>query len=165
MTNLTNVVEKANELNNDKDTVLREIKRVASIKCRHKKLKGHENYEQKMIEILAEEQLLKEVRDYLSEKKVTFTTMNDEQIKELTYEETIRAIKSIQSRKCNNQYDEAIYNECIEMEKKLLAHKQTVKKEENVVTKANINDIINLVENVDEIDKDKILEMLRQLKK
>lgn len=155
----------------DVEAVKKELKRIQSVKCRLKKMKHMPDYTEKMKDIVAEEQALKEVRDYMAPKRVTFTTMTEEQIKELNYEETIRAIKSVQSKKCNSQYltdnieTNVEYQEAVKLERMLLAHKETVKPvEDTVVKKSAIVDLIEHVENLDpKVDKDYIVDLLKGL--
>jgi hypothetical protein len=153
------------------DDVKAELKRVQSVKCRLKKQKSLSTYEQKMTETVSYEQALKEVRDMLEPKSVTFTSMTEEQIKELNYDETIRAIKSVQSKKCNTQYltdnieTNVEYQQALKQETLLLEHKKTVKPiEDTVVKKSSINDLIELFENMDEkIDRDYVVNQLKGL--
>jgi len=147
-----------------------ELKRIQSIKCRLKKQKVRADYEVEMAKVVAQEQALKEAREYLEPKKTTFTTMSAEDIALLTYDETIRAIKSVQSKKCNSQYltenieDNAEYQDAIRLEKMLLEHKKLVKPiEDTVVKKSQVNDLIHQLENVDEMSKDEIVERLKEL--
>jgi len=164
---MTNVSKKATELKNDINAVKIELKRLQSIKCRLSKQKARKDYESKMTEVLKEEQLLKEVRNYLEPKKVTVTTMTLEQIKELTYDETIKAIKSIQTKKCLSQYDTDLteYDKAVEIEELLKKHRDSNRPlNDNVVSKNTINDLINNVEQQEQkIDKDWILEQLKKL--
>ncbi|MNU34892.1 hypothetical protein D3C71_234790 [compost metagenome] len=153
------------------DDVKAELKRIQSVKCRLKKQKSLPSYESKMAETVSYEQALKEVRDMLEPKSVTFTNMTEEQIKELNYDETIRAIKSIQSKKCNTQYltenvDENVeYQAALNQERLLLEHKKNVKPiEDTVVKKSEINDLIELFSNMEQkIDKDYVIEQLKGL--
>lgn len=171
MTNLTKIAEKAAELDFDLEKVKLGLKRVQSAKCRLKKMKEKPSYETEMREVLAEEQLLKEVRDYIEPKKVTVTTMTLEQIQALTYDETVKAIKSIQSKKCLSQFatknieDNVEYQEACRIEEMLKEHRKTVKPiEDNVVKKSNINDLIEQLSNQEStIDKEYILEQLKNL--
>ena len=57
--NVKEVELKAVELGQDMDTLKRELKRVASVKCRLLKQKGRPDYELALEEVLKEEQLLK----------------------------------------------------------------------------------------------------------
>lgn len=149
------------------EDVKKQLKSIQSIKCRLIKQKDRVDYEQEFAKITLKEQIIKEVRAYMEPKKVTVTTMSKEQISVLTFDATVKAIKSIQSKKCNEQYnsDKTEYNKAIEIEQILLDHKATVKPvEDTLVQKSKINDLIDEVENLDtKIDKDWILEQLRNL--
>lgn len=166
---LKEVVEKAKEFETVED-VKNELKRLQSVKCRLKKQKALADYESKMTQVLKEEQLIKEVRDYMEPKKMTVTTMSAEDISLLNHDETIKAIKSIQSKKCNEQYvtsnplDNKEYVKALEIEKMLLEHKKLVKPiEETVVKKSSINDLIEHLENVNEMSKEELIEKMKEL--
>lgn len=168
---LKNVQEKAQELGFDIEKVKSEIRRVQSVKCRLLKQKAKPTYETEMTQIIKEEQLLKEVRSHIEPRKITATTMTSEDIALLNFDETIKAIKSIQSKKCNTQYltenvDENIeYQDAIRIEKLLLEHKKTVKPiEDTVVKKSDINELIQHLENQQEnVSKEYIIEKLKEL--
>ena len=103
--NVIEVEKKALELGQDLDVVKKELKRVASVKCRLLKQKGRPDYEMVLEEVLKEEQLLKEVRTYITGSKKTVTTFVQEDVDQLTYDETVKALKSIQSKKSlHNSY-------------------------------------------------------------
>jgi hypothetical protein len=152
---------------NDLEEVKKAIRSVQSVKSRLQKQKGRSDYESEFSKVVLKEQLLKEVRSYMEPKKVTVTTMSPEQISVLTFDETMKAIKSIQSKKSNEQYndDQTEYNKAVQIEQWLLEHKKLVKPvDETVVKKSEINDLIDQVENMDEkISKTWILEQLRKL--
>lgn len=167
---LTQVAEVAKKFNGDLEAVKRELKRVASVKCRLKKQKAKPTYEQEMREVLAEYQLLKEVRDYLAPKKLTVTQMTADDIAKLTYDETVKAIKSIQSKKCNTQYltdrieDNVEYQEAVRIEEMLKAHREKIKPLENAVSKHSINEVVQHIENLeDKVDKEYVIELLKKL--
>lgn len=154
----------------DVEEVKLELKRIQSIKCRLKKQKAKKTYEAEMTEVVKYEQALKEVRDYFEPKKTTVTTMTEKDIVLLNYEETMKAIKSIQSKKCNTQYLEVDisknveYQHACKIEQLLLEHKKTVKPiEDTVVKKSAINDLIANLESANAVDKDKILNDLKKL--
>lgn len=154
----------------DVEEVKKELKRVQSVKCRLKKQKARADYETEMQKVIAQEQALKEVREYFEPKKVTVTTMTAEDIAKLNYDETMKAIKSIQSKKCNSQYNSpdpetnTEYQEALRIEKMLKEHKEVVKPiEETVVKKSDINNIIHQIENQQEdVSKEYLLELLKQ---
>ena len=102
-----------------------------------------------MTKILQKEQLLKEVRDYFEPKTIPVPKMTPKDIELLDYDETLKAIKSIQSKKCNVQHlteninDNEEYKKACQIEKWLLEHKENIKPiEETVVRKSEINNLI-----------------------
>lgn len=164
---LTNVKEKAIEMEMDLEKVKVELKRLQSIKCRLRKQKARKDYEAKMTEVLRQEQLLKEVRDYIEPKKLTVTTMTAEQIAELDYEETVRAIKSIQSKKCLTQYeeDQVEYNKACAIETVLKEHRSKLQPgQQQLVRKSDINTLLESIQNQDNVDKSWLMEQLEALK-
>jgi hypothetical protein len=120
-----------------------------------------------MTKVLQKEQMLKEVRQLLEPKELTVTTMSAEQIAKLDYAETVRAIKSIQSKKCLNKFqpNSPAFKSACEIELLLIAHRKTVA--EVPVEQVRKSDIINLIEdlqNLSDADKLQILQdRLQQL--
>jgi len=167
MKNIQQVAEKFEDV----EQVKKEIKRIQSIKCRLKKQKFREDYETEMTKIVQQEQILKEVREFFEPKKLTVTTMTLEDIKLLDYDETQKAIKSIQSKKCNSQFNEVNlelnveYQEAVRIEKMLQEHKLTVKPiTDKVVRKSTVNELIHQIENQQEdVSKEYLLEQLKSL--
>ena len=165
---MNNVEMKAQELNNDMNEVKRELKRVASIKSRLKRQQGKSTYETEMNEVLKYEELLKEVRSYLGDgggKSVPQYTEEDVQV--LSYDETIRAIKSIQSKKSLSKWltpiegDNDEYRNACRVESLLRSHKETLQPSGgNSVSKSDIQTIVDMS---GELSKDEIVEMLRNL--
>lgn len=164
-TNLKKVQDVVDFYNGNIEEMKQELKNVQSRKCRQKKFKNRENYEVEMTTILKEEQLLKEAISYVEPKRVFVTKMTDEQIESLNYDETIKAIKSIQSKKCNTQFDKVEYEKACEIELKLLQHKKEVKPvEETVVKKSQIDTLIEEIESLENVSKDYMIEMLKKMK-
>lgn len=170
MINLKEVEKKAQELDNDLLKVSKELKRIQSVKCRLKKMKGRSDYEAQMKNVLAEEQLLKEVRQLLDPKEKPVTMYEQEDIDKLDYDETIKAIRSIQSKKTLSRWlttedgnnDE--YKNACRIEKMLLEHKVTVKPVEDAyVRKSDLMTVIETIESSGNISQDRILEMLKSL--
>lgn len=168
---LKNVELKAKEFEGVEEA-RKALKAIQSRKCRFKKQKAREDYEVVMAQILEEEQLLKEVVAYFEPKKTFVTTMTQEDIDALSYEETLKAIKSIQSKKCNSQYDEGAftdensdYNKACRIEEMLKAHKEEVAPvDDTVVKKSKIQNLIRHVENQDtKITRKYVLELLNEL--
>ena len=153
------------------EEVKKALRSIQSRKSRLKKQKSRKDYEELMTEILQQEQLLKEVRDYFEPKAIPVPKMTKSDIELLDYEETIRAIKSIQSKKCLVQHaterieDNEEYKKACEIEKMLLEHKKKIKPiEETVVRKSDINDLINHLQNQEEkISTDYVISLLKEL--
>ncbi len=167
---LKSVEAKAVELGNDLELVKKELKRVASVKCRLLKQKFSPNYEEKMEEVLKEEQLLKEVRSYIVGSKKTVTTFDQADVDSLTYDETVKALRSIQSKKSltrwltPNEGDNDEFRSAVRIESMLKEHMKSVKPiEDNTVRKSDIQSVIDTIESTGKISTEKILEMLRDL--
>lgn len=167
---LKNVEMKAVELNHDIEMVKKELKRVASVKCRLLKQKGLPNYEEKLEAVLKEEQLLKEVRTYIVGSKKTVTTFEQADVDQLTYDETVKAVKSIQSKKALTRWltDEEGNNDefrsACRIEEMLKQHLATVKPiEDNTIRKSDLQNVIDTIEMTGSISTEKILEMLKAL--
>lgn len=153
------------------EEVKKAIRSLQSQKSRLKKQKGRSDYDELMTEILQKEQLLKEVREYFEPKSIPVTKMTKEDIELLNYEETLRAIKSIQSKKCLVQHatpnieDNEEYKKACEIERMLLEHKKNIKPiEETVVRKSDINDLIDHLQNQDaKIETKYVISLLEKL--
>lgn len=170
MTNLTQVQSIAEKFENDILKINQELKRIQSIKCRLKKQKGKSSYETEMTETIKYEQILKEARQLIEPKSKTVTTFEKEDIENLDYDETIKAIKSIQSKKTLTRWltttecDNDEYRNAVRIEKMLLEHKDNIKPiEETVVRKTDLMTIIETIESSGKLSQDKILEMLKSL--
>src|SRR5574343_1895004 len=98
---LKNIQELAEKFD-DVEKVRIELKRVQSAKCRLLKQKARKDYDDEMRKILDYEQALKEVRSYFEPKDKPVTAYEKDDIEKLNYDETMKAIKSIQSKKCNS---------------------------------------------------------------
>lgn len=170
MTNLKMVEEKALELGNDVLKVQSELKRIQSVKCRLKKQKGKSTYQAEMEAVLAEEQLLKEVRQLLNPKEKSVTMFEQDDVENLDYDETVKAIKSIQSKKTLTRWltpeegnNDEFRNAC-RIEKMLLEHKAQIKPiDETTIRKTDLETIIETIESSGELSTDRIVEMLKGL--
>ncbi len=164
---MNSVELKAQELNNDMNEVKRELKRVASVKSRLKRQRGKSTYEQEMNEVLQYEELLKDVRSHLTSKGKSVPQYTEEDIQVLTYDETIRAIKSIQSKKSLSKWltsvegDNDEYRNACRVEDLLRAHKETL--QPSGMNSVSKSDIQSIIDNSGELSKDDIVEMLRNL--
>ena len=164
-------IEKLAKKFKDVEEVKKAIRSIQSRKSRLKKQKKRKDYEQLMTELLKEEQILKEVRDYFQPKKKPVTQMNKADIQLLNYDETIRAIKSIQSKKCLVQHatedlkNNTEYQKACEIERMLLEHKKQIKPiEQTVVKKSDINNLIDHLQNQNtKIETKYIVKLLEDL--
>lgn len=157
---------KAKEFENV-DEVVKALRNVQTKKSRLSQQKSRKDYEIKMTQLLQEEQLLKEVKNYFEPKKTFVTHMTQSDIEKLNFDETMKAIKSIQSKKCNTQWlenNEDFENAC-KIEEMLLEHKKNVKPiEENVVKKSTIQNLINHIQKQEtKISKEYIIELLEKV--
>ena len=166
-------IEKVAKSYDNVEEVKKAIRSLQSRKSRLKKQKSREDYEELMTEILQQEQLLKEVRDYFEPKTIPVTKMTKSDIELLNYDETQKAIKSIQSKKCNSQHltenieDNEEYKKACQIEKWLLEHKQNIKPiEDTVVRKSDINDLIEHLQKQEEkISTEYVISLLEELLK
>ncbi len=164
-------IEKVAKSFSDVEEVKKAIRSLQSRKSRLKKQKSRKDYEKLMTEILQQEQLLKEVRDYFEPKRKPVPEMTKADIELLNYEETLKAIKSIQSKKCNVQHltddinDNEEYKKACQIEEWLLEHKKNIRPiEETVVRKSDINSLINHLENQEEkISTQYVISLLEEL--
>lgn len=167
MTDLRMIEKKADELGRDMETVIKEIKRVQSAKCRLKKFKGRSDYDAKMTKILQEEEVLKEVRQLLDPKEKPVTMYTEEDVKMLDFDETVKALKSIQSKKCLTKYDpdnQEGYEKACEIEAWLNEHKKSVKPVDTAyIRRTDLQTVIDTIKETGDIKVETILEMLENL--
>jgi hypothetical protein len=170
MVELKRVEAKAKELNNDLEVVSKELKRVQSIKCRLKKQKGKANYEAQMVEVLKEEQLLKEVRQLLDPKEKPVTMYTQEDVDMLDYDEVVKAIRSIQSKKTLSRWltpiegDNDEYRNACKIEAMLIERRNNTKPvDDEYVRKTDLQTIIDTIESSGKLSQDKIVELLKGL--
>lgn len=164
-------IEKIAKSFKDVEEVKKAIRSVQSQKSRLKKQKGRKDYDEKMTEILQQEQILKEVRDYFEPKTIPVTQMTQKDIELLTWDETQKAIKSIQSKKCNTQHltknieDNEEYKKACQIEKWLQEHKKNIKPiEDTVVKKSDINNLIEHLKQQDtKIKTSYVISLLEEL--
>lgn len=170
MAELKNIQEVAMQFNNDVTAINAEIRKVQSIKCRLKKQKGHAEYDSKMTEILQREQVLKEARALVDPKEKPVTAYQQADVDELDFDETMKAIKSIQSKKTLSRWltteegnnDE--YRNACRIEAMLLEHKKLVKPVDDAyVRKTDLQTVIDTIENSGNLDQETILNMLKGL--
>lgn len=167
---MKNVEAKAKELGNDVANVKRELKRVASLKCRLKKQSGRSDYEDSLTKLLKEEELLKQVRQLLTVKPKSVTEFEQSDVDNLDYDETVKALKSIQSKKSNSAWlttefgDNDEFRHACKIEQMLKAHREVVKPvADGVVRKSEIQALIETFETTPDITTETIIEKLTGL--
>jgi len=170
MTNLKEVEALSKKFEDNIDKLSTELKRVQSIKCRLKKCKGKSTYAQEMTEVLKYEQVLKEARQLLDPKEKSVTMYNQDDVNQLDYDETIKAIRSIQSKKTLTKWlttvecDNDEYRAACAIEKMLIERRETIKPlEDTQVRKTDVQTIIDTIESSGKLSQEKIIELLKNL--
>ena len=170
MTNLTNIEKVANDFNNDVELIKKELKRVQSVKCRLNKMKGKSSYESDMKKVLEQEEILKQAKRLLEPREKFVTDYTQDDVDMLDYDETIKAIKSIQSKKTLTKYlttvegDNDEYRKACEIERMLLNHKASVRPvEETLVRKTDLVTIIDTIKLDPNMSQERIVELLEGL--
>jgi len=167
---MTNIEKVANKFDNDVEKIRKELKRIQTVKCRLKKQKGKSSYEKEMTEVLKYEQVLKEARQLLDPKEKPVTQYEQADVDQLDYDETVKAIRSIQSKKTLSKWlttvagDNDEYRKACEIEKMLIARRESLKPVDNeYVRKTEIQTIIDTIESSGKLSQERILELLKSL--
>ena len=164
------VQELAEKFDNDVLSINRELKRIASVKSRLKKQKGRSDYEAKMTEALSYYQVLVEAKNLLEPKEKPVTMYEQSDVDRLDYDETVKAIRSIQSKKTLSRWlttedgnnDE--YRNACRIEKMLIEHRSKVKPVDDAyIRRSDLETIIDTIESSGKLTKEKIVELLRSL--
>ena len=170
MTNLKQIEKVVKEFNNDEMLIAKELKRIQSVKCRLKKQKGKSTYEKEMTEVLKYEQILKEAKNLLNPKEKPVTMYDQKDVDQLDYDETIKAIRSIQSKKTLSKWltdiegDNDEYRKACEIEKMLVERRNQIKPVDNeFVRKTEVQTIIDTLESSGKLSQEKIIELLKNL--
>jgi len=170
MTNLKDIEAVAAKFDNDVEALAKELKRIQSLKCRLKKQKGKKTYEDEMTEVVKYEQVLKEARQLLEPKEKPVTMYTQDDVDQLDYDETIKAIRSIQSKKTLTKWltdvegDNDEYRKACEIEKTLIERRESIKPVDNeYVRKTDIQTIIDTIESSGSLSQEKVVELLKSL--
>jgi hypothetical protein len=170
MTNLKEIEKVANKFDNDVEKVKKELKRIQSVKCRLKKQKGKSSYQSEMTEVIRYEQVLKEARQLLDPKEKPVTMYDQSDVDKLDYDETIKAIRSIQSKKTLSKWlttvegDNDEYRKACKIEKMLIERREKIKPVDNeYVRKTDVQTIIDTIESSGKLSQEKIVELLKSL--
>lgn len=170
MTNLKEIEKVANEFNNDVLAIAKELKKIQSQKCRLKKQKGKSTYEEEMQKVLNYEQVLKEARQLLDPKEKPVTMYEQSDVDQLDYDETVKAIRSIQSKKTLSKWltdtegDNDEYRNACKIEKMLIERRNQIKPVDNeYIRKTDLQTIIDTIEESGKLSQEKIVELLKGL--
>lgn len=170
MTKMTEIEKVAKKFGNDLEKVAKELKRVQSLKCRLKKQKGKKTYEAEMTEVVKYEQVLKEVRQLLDPKEKPVTQYEQSDVDRLDYDETVKAIRSIQSKKTLSRWltdvegDNDEFRQACKIEKMLIARRESIKPvDDEYVRKTDVQTIIDTIESSGQLSQEKIVELLKSL--
>lgn len=170
MTNLKEIEKVANKFENDVEKLAKELKRIQSVKCRLKKQKGKSSYESEMTEVIKYEQVLKEARQLLDPKAKPVTMYEQKDIDQLDYDETIKAIRSIQSKKTLSKWlttiegDNDEYRKAVEIEQMLIERRKNIKPvDDEYIRKTEVQTIVDTIESSGKLSRSKILELLKTL--
>lgn len=170
MTNMKEIEKVAEKFENNVELIAKELKRVQSLKCRLKKQKGKKTYEDEMTEVVKYEQVLKEARQLLDPKEKPVTMYTQDDVDQLDYDETIKAIRSIQSKKTLTKWltdvegDNDEYRKACEIEKMLVERRESIKPVDNeYVRKTDVQTIIDTIESSGNLSQEKVVELLKSL--
>lgn len=170
MTNMKEIEKVAEKFGNDLEAVAKELKRVQSLKCRLKKQKGKKTYEKEMTEVVKYEQVLKEARQLLDPKEKPVTMYTQEDVDQLDYDETVKAIRSIQSKKTLTRWltdvegDNDEFRKAVEIEKMLVERRNQIKPvDDEYVRKTDVQTIIDTIEESGNLSQERILGLLKSL--
>lgn len=167
---MTEIEKVAERFCNSAEAIAKELKRVQSLKCRLKKQKGKKTYEEEMTEVVKYEQVLKEARQLLVPKEKPVTMYTQEDVNKLDYDETVKAIRSIQSKKTLTRWltdvegDNEEYRKACAIEAMLIARRESTKPVDNEhIRKSDLQSIIDTIESSGTLSKKKIIELLKGL--
>ena len=173
---MTQVIAKATELDNDLVKVHRELKRIASVKSRLKKAPGRLDYQANMTACLQEEQLMKNVRDFLTDHRKTVNELTEQDIAEMSYDEVCNAIRAIQSKKTHTKWAEdcerdkdglyipgsgAMFKEACRIEDLLKTRRAELKPTmENLISIVALRDLLDTLRLCSDIDVETCLDRI-----
>lgn len=170
MADLKLVQETAEKFGNDILELGKELKRVQSIKCRLKKQAGKASFQDEMTKVLTYEELLKSARQLLDPKEKPVTMYEQADVDQLDYDETVKAIRSIQSKKTLSKWltEEAgnndEYQNACRIEKMLLERRSQIKPvNDEYIRKTDLQTMIDTIKMTADITTDKIVELLESL--
>ena len=170
MTNLKEIEKVVKKFDNSATKITKELKRIQSLKCRLKKQKGKKSYASEMAEILKQEQVLKEARQLLNPREKAVTQFEQKDVDMLNYDECVKAIRSIQSKKTLTKWlttiecDNDEYRNACKIEEMLVARRAEVKPiEETQIRKSDVQTIVDTLESSGKLSNEQVLELLKKM--
>jgi hypothetical protein len=149
------------------EDVKKELKRLAAIKCRLKKQRGKASYDVEMRKVIEEEIAVKDLREQMTNKRKSVTNYDETDVAGLSYDETVKAIKSIQSKKSLTKWltdiegDNDEYREACRIEQLLKQHRDILQPATKTI-KESLGILIEEIE-ANELDVSTILNRLKEL--
>ena len=123
-----------------------------------------------MQSVLDYEQVLKEARQLLDPKEKPVTMYEQADVDQLDYDETVKAIRSIQSKKTLSKWltdvegDNDEYRNACRIEKMLIERRNNIKPVDNeFVRKTDLQTVIDTIESSGKISQERIVELLKEL--
>lgn len=168
--NLKAVEKTANEFNNDLTAIALELRKIQSAKCRLKKQSGRSNYNELMTDVLKREELLKAARQLLDPKEKPVTMYEQADVDMLDYDETVKALRSIQSKKALTRWltdvdgDNDEFRNACRIEKMLQERRDSIRPVDNeYIRKTDLQTIIDTIDMTADISVATIKELLTNL--
>ena len=166
---MTAVTTKAAELDFDIDLVQKELKRIASVKCRLKKMPGRPSFHDEMTRVLQEEQLLKNVREYINGPRKNVSTLTQEEVDIMTIDDVMKALKAIQSKKTHTKWltDEPgnndQYREACRIENMLKARRDALQpKNCNVIHKIDLQKMLDTLKGCSDLTAEECISRIEE---
>lgn len=163
-----NKIEKMSK-NYDTISIIKELRKVQSQKSRLKKNKFKSNYTIEMSNLLLKEEDLKQVRELLSPKAKNTTEFTLKDIEILDYNETIKCLNNIHSKKSLSRWlsekecENDEYRNACKIEQMLLNHKKEIQPiNEQNIRKTSLEKVIKQIQE-NKLSNQKIIEMLENL--
>jgi hypothetical protein len=170
MPDMRAVAETATKFAHDVESVNRELKRIASVKCRIKKMPGRSDFQEKLTAALQYEELLKNVKAYIVGPRKNVNTITQEEVDLLTLDETMKALKAIQCKKTHTKWlttepgENDEYREACRIEQMLKDHRDAIApKRVGKLSKADAMAIIDTVTLGNDMTVDECLEHIKKL--
>jgi hypothetical protein len=150
--------------------IRRKLRNISSRKTRLNKMQEHPEYQARIDELLKEEHELQLRRNEIEPADYTVTKLTQEQVDDLGYDEVIRALKSISSKKSNTRFDKEgnEHQLALKIEAMLQVRRDTLKPvNSHFVRKSHVRAVIEKIEThyKKAMKKEDLMDMLQELLK